>query len=602
MIAAEHEQLAEAATKKLSGLQQRSLIFGLCRLIVFVVLFLATAQLAGGAGMLALLSAGFCLVLFLYLTVCHVALDERLAAQRARIAYHQRGQERMAGNWQHQQDDGSGFVEQWHPYAHDLDLIGPHGFYALLNTAGSAAGRKVLARYLFDDAYIAAEEQTDAVQKLAQHSERRAAWSCALEQESRLWSGAEESVADAAYIAWLAASSVQPMPTLLIHVLRVVIALLVAAGFVLFGVTWLWTGCIIIAIFASVLNDRASLAFHELKIDHNVRLLRSWQRALQVLLEAEAQSECLSADLHAAMQKMQAQLQRQLKMWHGLSLRANPFWRYGLGALLLADWHYCRRLMNWRQQEAGAFADSLPLLGEIDALHACATYAAEQGGVWAATAAPTADTLFEADDLAHPLLAVEKRVGNTIALQRGQVLLLTGANASGKSTFLRSIAFAVLMARMGLPVCARRCSLQQQRLATVMRIHDALWQGMSRFQAEVKQLKLVLDRSASAGNPVVLILDEILAGTNSEERRIGSLAFMRHLRDYQGLILITTHDLALADIATEEPERICCYHFADRAQLDAEQADVLFDYKLRSGVLQSTNALQVMQAAGLPIE
>jgi DNA mismatch repair ATPase MutS len=200
------------------------------------------------------------------------------------------------------------------------------------------------------------------------------------------------------------------------------------------------------------------------------------------------------------------------------------------------------------------------------------------------------------------LLAADKRIGNSIRLDVWQVLLLTGANASGKSTFLRSIAFAILMSRMGLPVRASHCELQAQRLATVMRIQDALWQGMSRFQAEVKQLKAVLDRSQSLGNPVVLILDEILAGTNSEERRRGSLAFIRHLSDYQGLILITTHDLALAEIAITEPQRICCYHFADRAEIAAESADVLFDYKLRPGVLQSTNALQVMQAAGLPIE
>ena len=209
--------------------------------------------------------------------------------------------------------------------------------------------------------------------------------------------------------------------------------------------------------------------------------------------------------------------------------------------------------------------------------------------------------MFTCDDLQHPLLSRATRVGNGIHLNKNQVLLLTGANASGKSTFLRSLSLAVLMARMGLPVCAQSCALKKQRLATLMRVHDDVQAGLSRFQAEVKQLRSVLDRSASEGDPVILILDEILAGTNSKERHQGTRALLAHLREYPGLIIITTHDLELAAIADEEPERMYCAHFADQAVLEGVDSDVQFDYKLRDGVLHSTNALAVMKAAGLPI-
>ena len=601
MSSAEYRRIDEEANGVEQQLQQRSIIFGIIRLLWFVAIIYIGALLLESESIWSIYVGLAMLVVFLFLTMLHARLDQSLQYQRNRRAACNRGLERIGGEWQHDQDDGTNAITSWHPYAHDLDLIGPHGLFALLNTTASQAGTRYLADLLFDEQAQTDDQWKASIQRLSEKPERRINWQAAMQLETRLWSRDEEQQCLEAYQQWLSAANRPGIPLPLIMLARIILGLLLVGGFIAVGWTWLWTGCILLATVASVLNDRALASWDQCDVDRIDRLLRSWHRGLELVLLDEQKESCFSADEGGDLKKMSQSLAAQLQAWHGLALRSNPFWRFGLGALLLSDWHYRQRLQKWRLTEAVLFRAQIQVLARIDVLHALANYAAEQGGSYAEHS-DDEQCLFTACNLAHPLMKPDLRVGNNVALCAGEVLMLTGANASGKSTFLRSIALAVLMSRLGIPVCADDCQLQPQRLATVMRIHDALWEGLSRFQAEVKQLKQVMERAASPGEPVMLILDEILGGTNSEERRQGTLAFIKHFRDYQGLLLITTHDLSLTEIVEHEPDRIRCFHFADRAVLDEADADVRFDYKLRPGILQSTNALQVMRAAGLPIE
>ena len=164
---------------------------------------------------------------------------------------------------------------------------------------------------------------------------------------------------------------------------------------------------------------------------------------------------------------------------------------------------------------------------------------------------------------------------------------------------MRTLALTQILARLGLPVAAKRCAIRFLRLATVMRVHDDLLAGRSRFQAEVATLKASLDLATEAA-PTMLILDEILAGTNSHERHPGTEAILRHVAGKTDLVVITTHDLALAELAQapDTPaDRFVLAHFAD----DAGSEDLAFDYTIREGIVTSTNALKVMKTAGLPV-
>jgi hypothetical protein len=284
-----------------------------------------------------------------------------------------------------------------------------------------------------------------------------------------------------------------------------------------------------------------------------------------------------------------------------LAQRSNPLWAHGVGALLLADWRTLRRAHAWRRQHATSYGDWERTLADAELASCLATWAAEQGGCWAEVADDA--TVIDAVDLAHPLLPTDKRIGNSVRIVRGEVLLITGANASGKSTFLRTCALAGILARLGTTVPAQRCRIARMRLATVMRVGDDLGAGRSRFQAEVAALAKVFTRLDDTGAPLLIVLDEILGGTNSRERHLGTEAVIRALAKRPTQVaaaLISTHDLALCALANDAATPMRLGHFADRA--DDATRDLVFDYRLREGPAVSTNALAVMRAAGLPVD
>lgn len=601
MARSAHEPCLQALDQDLSRVRARSGWMAFARLLIFVLLALGVAETIAVTTItnLAVLSVG--VGLWVFLTMRHRIIDEQLWQLQQQQMYHQRGLERLDGNWQHEQADGSAYIEKGHAFAADLDLLGSHGLYALINTCGSEAGRRQLAESMFDDQPQFTIPRSH-IQALVPETQRRAEFWAALQLHSRHTGEAEDRALQESLQNFFEQmpSPLSGAGSMCVHALRVLFVTAAIGGFFLIGFPWLFTGFFVVAVIASFVNDRAATGALAV-VDYD--RARLWYQAQVRAIDAIASwQDIADSDLQQRVQEMTAQrgaVCALRSLWDGLAQQRNPLWRYGIGAILLADWWYRDRMLVTLGTDSQSSERISQQLGVFDALSALSTYAAEQGGAWVEEA--TDDELVRCTDLQHPLLAANVRIGNDIVLKRNQVLLLTGANASGKSTFLRSLSLAVLMARMNLPVCAQTCAMQPQRLATLMRVHDDVQAGLSRFQAEVKQLRHVLDRSASDGDPVILILDEILAGTNSDERRIGTRAILDHLKSYQGLIIITTHDLELAALADAEPERMYCAHFADQAVLEGEDSDVQFDYRLRPGVLHSTNALRVMKAAGLPI-
>jgi len=203
---------------------------------------------------------------------------------------------------------------------------------------------------------------------------------------------------------------------------------------------------------------------------------------------------------------------------------------------------------------------------------------------------------FVAERLAHPLL--DDAVPNDVSLERpGQLLLVTGSNMSGKSTLLRAIGLNTALALAGGPVSARRLSLSALHTWTSMRVQDSLEQGVSFFYAEVRRLKHVLEGAAEHPREALVLVDEMLLGTNTRERRLASEEVL-HLLVQTGCIgAVTTHDLSLAELARTPGSSLVPVHFQDVL----EDGRMRFDYTLRQGVVQSTNALRVLALAGIPV-
>jgi DNA mismatch repair ATPase MutS len=253
---------------------------------------------------------------------------------------------------------------------------------------------------------------------------------------------------------------------------------------------------------------------------------------------------------------------------------------------------------RWHAAYGGAVLEWLQAIGEMEALGAFGTYAYEHPDDPFPTLVEEASPLFEGDGLAHPLMAADVAVPNDVRLggQGPHVVVISGSNMSGKSTLLRSVGVNAVLALAGAPVRAARLRLSALAIGATLRVEDSLQAGHSRFYSEILRIKAIVD-SARSGAPIVFLLDEILHGTNSYDRRIGAEAIVATLAQLGAIGLITTHDLALAELPSRLGPIVVNMHFEDRL----EDGVMVFDYRMRPGVVEHSNALALMRAVGLDV-
>jgi DNA mismatch repair ATPase MutS len=235
-------------------------------------------------------------------------------------------------------------------------------------------------------------------------------------------------------------------------------------------------------------------------------------------------------------------------------------------------------------------------VGEFEALSSLAGYAYEHP----ADPFPEItdeERVLDAEEVGHPLMAAARSVPNSIRLAGPlQLLVVSGSNMSGKSTLLRTIGVNVLLALAGAPVRARRMRLSPLAIGATIRIHDSLQAGTSRFYAEIQRIRQVMDLTNET-LPVLFLFDEILHGTNSHDRAIGAEAIVRSFLKRGAIGLVTTHDLALTKVAESLAPHAANVHFED----ELRDGKLVFDYRMKSGVVQKSNALELMKAVGIEV-
>jgi DNA mismatch repair ATPase MutS len=288
-----------------------------------------------------------------------------------------------------------------------------------------------------------------------------------------------------------------------------------------------------------------------------------------------------------------AQLQRYVDL---LDARRNQLFA-PIGALLCWSTQLAFAIEAWRLQHGSSLRRWIGALGEVEALVSLAGYAYERPLDVFPELLEAGPPRFEADGLGHPLLPVDRCVRNDVALTPAlRLLVVSGSNMSGKSTLLRAVGANAVLAQAGAPVCARRLRLSPVQVGASVQLRDSLLAGQSRFYAEIQRLRLVYEL-AGGDRPVVFLLDEILHGTNAQERRTGAEAVIRGLLGRGAVGIVTTHDLALADIVKRQEHGAANVHFPDHV----DGGELRFDYRLHPGVAQHGNALALMRALGLPV-
>ncbi len=298
-------------------------------------------------------------------------------------------------------------------------------------------------------------------------------------------------------------------------------------------------------------------------------------------------------------QKPSEQLRRATGVISGASLRANLILWFIVNALVPWDYYFALRLDALKRELAEQLPTWLDVWHELETLSALAGFGYRNPAATVPHVAADAAPVFDAQDIGHPLITDDERVTNSFTFtETGEIVVITGSNMSGKSSFLRTLGVNLCLAYAGAPVLATSLQTGLFRLKTSIRVTDSLDNGISYFYAEVRRLKEML-QAVQDDNPlpVFFLIDEIFRGTNNRERLIGSRSYIRALADSHSVGLIATHDLELVALADENPA-IRNAHFRE----DVRDGRMVFDYILRNGPSPTTNALRIMAMEGLPVE
>jgi DNA mismatch repair ATPase MutS len=274
--------------------------------------------------------------------------------------------------------------------------------------------------------------------------------------------------------------------------------------------------------------------------------------------------------------------------------RLNIVVGFVLNSLFLWDIRSIYRLWDWHQTHHEKLADWLDVIAETDALVSLANFSYNHPA-YVFPNIHEGDFTFRAQELGHPLLHPDKRINNDLLVDGwSKVLIVTGANMAGKSTFLRTVGVNLVLARSGAPVCAAEMVFTPVEIYTNMRTTDSLLKDESYFFAELKRIKGVLDRLKN-GERIFVILDEMLKGTNSVDKLNGSKELIRKLLELKSVSLIATHDLKLSEMEDEFPQQV----FNKCFEIRIENNELVFDYKLSDGVTKTMNATFLMKKMGI---
>lgn len=562
------------------------------RLAVFVLAALI-GWLAFGSRQLAPIWIAPPAVGFLGLLIAHDRVISRRRLEERTLDFYERGLARLEDRWTGTGNPGVAHQSAGHPYADDLDVFGEGSFFELLCTARTAAGEALLAQWLLEPvAADVARARQIAVQELSPRVGLRLDLSLLGEEvggrvgeQALIAWGAGAPMLTGRGLPWLAAGlTAQSFVGLAIWIFGSAGAIPFLAALALQGGFALWLRPRVRAVIASVEAPSHDLVVLSGLLARIEREPFSAERLVALRAVLEAGGETPSRRI--------AELRRLVDL---LDARRNQFFA-PIGALLGWSTQIALALERWRVACGKSLGPWIRTAAEIEVLCALSGYAYEHP----ADAFPEIvdeGPVFDADDLGHPLIAAGKCVRNDLALGGElRALMMSGSNMSGKSTMLRTVGASCLLALVGLPVRASRLRLSSLQVAASIRISDSLQQGASHFYAEIKRLRLVVDLTEGP-RPVVFLLDEVLHGTNSHDRRIGAEAVVKGLIERGAIGIVTTHDLALARIADDLAPAIRNVHFEDQL-VDGEMR---FDYTLRSGVVTRSNAIELMRSVGLQV-
>jgi hypothetical protein len=518
-------------------------------------------------------------------------LRARELAERA-AAFYESGLARVEDRWAGSGETGARFDDPHLVYAADLDLFGKGSLFQLLSNARTRMGEDTLAQWLLSPATLEQiRERHAAVSELRDQLDLR-------EDLAVLGEDVGVGVHPEELLKW--AESLNQMKPLWIRWLAPLLAVLSVAAAVVWAGWGMAAPFVLIVVIEAVLTywlkkpleavlHGTEHAFHDLDLLSGVLARLEGHRFHSPRLQ-RLQRELLSSGVRSS----QA-IARLRTLVDRINSRHNIFVRI-IDAPLMYSVQVAFAAERWRKAHARSLRLWVDAIGQIEALLSLATYSFEHPADPFPVFTDGAGS-FDAEELGHPLVPATTCVRNNVSIcGETRVLLVSGSNMSGKSTLLRAVGLNVVLAMAGAPVRARRLQLTPLHVGASIRINDSLQEGSSRFYTEITRLRQIFDL-AGADPPLMFLLDELLQGTNSKDRRIGAEGIVRTLVNRGAIGLVSTHDLALTDIGGPVEGHLHNVHFQDAL----ENGRMTFDYKLREGIVTKSNGLELMRSIGLEV-
>ena len=587
-----HQHIIECRST-LGILQKKRSQFGWARLsmiifpIALIYLFIPGQLLFFLAGMVVTITV------FLWIVIKDINNDQLISYNQNLLALNEEELEIMNGRYE-QRESGKRWEVKEHDYAADLDIFGNFSLFQYYHRCSSEQGMQLLAQrfqYAMEQHQIAASHE--AVREMSGRVKWRQKWQ-AIGRAEQFTIDTEKRIND--WLSLQGTETASPFWKALLYIFPVIsIGTLLSfiLGFIPFS---LFIFLMIAFFYFSGIKVKQVNASHQ----YLSRILPQVDVLYKQLhhFEDEKWTAELTGKLYSTITKKEQSAGREFfhlkKLLNRFDMRLNLVVNPILNIFLLWDIRQLIDLWEWKKKNKENVFHWMQTMTEIDVLNSISTFSYNHLN-YVYPEVSTDYFQFNAKDLGHPLIAESKRVVNDAVINGvGQIMLITGSNMAGKSTFLRSVGINTVLAMAGSPVCATIFSISQVQVISSMRIADNLAENTSTFYAELKKLKTIIDK-VNRKERLLILMDEILRGTNSFDRHAGSEALLEQMIQQDAVALVATHDVELGALAKKYPSSIHNHHF----DVQVKGEELYFDFKLKEGICQSMNASILMKKIGI---
>jgi hypothetical protein len=494
-------------------------------------------------------------------------------------------------------DSGHLHINDQHIYTSDLDVFGEGSIFQMTNRCATLNGNKLLASWLSNPAAkIEIENRQQFIQELSSDFPW---WQ---DLQSKLYTLNKSKLDERKLLTnYLAKPLHFPKSNLLRYYTKAAPFLLLGLIVSAIAVPQMVSFVILLAIIHLLLSIGMAPKVNHVAAGLNKGgdILSLLSPAIQQIEERDWKNNLAKEMLHAvqsiAGMPVYSSIKRLSVLLNRLDARLNIFVGAIPNIFLLWDFRHVYALQEWQKNESKGIVEALDLLTTVEAIGSLATLKFNHPD-WTIPEIATDFPTIEVKNIKHPLIPQAISIANDYSLEDHRIALITGSNMAGKSTFLRTIGVNAVLALCGAPVCASYMKISVMQMATYMRIRDSLNESTSTFKAELDRIQKILELVTNHENTFIL-LDEMLRGTNSMDKYLGSKAIIEKLIKEKGVGMVATHDLKLSELSDEYPQIVKNYHF----DIKVEGEEMLFDYKLKTGPCTTFNASLLLKKIGIEI-